>query len=84
MSVFNYKNKSKHTESTMFLNNEGMSPIQRFETVKYRQFDKLTEKLLGFFWRPEEVDLLRDAKDFKELTDFENTFLLVILKGKYY
>ena len=44
---------------------------QRYDTMKYRQFDKLTDKQLGFFWRPEEVDILKDSKDFKELTDWE-------------
>jgi ribonucleoside-diphosphate reductase beta chain len=80
MSVFNYKNKAKHTESTMFLDPEGMSPLQRFETLKYRQFEKLTEKMVGFFWQPTEIDLLRDAKDFKELTEFEKHIFTSNLK----
>ena len=37
--------------------------------LKYKQFDKLTDKQLGFFWNPEEVDVLKDANDFKNLTD---------------
>ena len=44
--------------------------MQRYDTIKYRAFDKLTDKQLGF-WRPEEVDILKDAKDFKELSDNE-------------
>jgi hypothetical protein len=71
MSVFNIDNKTKHTEALAFLDTGGSVSIQRYETLKYRQFDKLTDKQLGFFWRPEEVDVLRDAKDFKELTPFE-------------
>ena len=70
MSVFNIDNKKKHTEALMFLDPAGTPTVQRYETLKYRQFDKLTDKQLGFFWRPEEVDVLRDAKDFKELTSF--------------
>ena len=48
---------------------------QRFDVVKYKQFEKLTEKQLGSFWRPEEVDILKDAKDFKDPTDFEKHIL---------
>ena len=67
MSVLNTANRD-HTTSLAFLDPAGGVGIQRYDTLKYRQFDKLTDKQLGFFWRPEEVDVLRDAKDFKELT----------------
>jgi ribonucleoside-diphosphate reductase beta chain len=80
MSVFNITNKKKHTESLAFLDSSGPVNVQRYETLKYRQFDKLTDKQLGFFWRPEEVDLLRDAKDFKELTSFEKHIFTSNLK----
>lgn len=80
MSVFNLNNKKKHTEALAFLDPTGPANIQRYETLKYRQFDKLTDKQLGFFWRPEEVDLLRDAKDFKELTPFEKHIFTSNLK----
>jgi len=80
MSVFNINNKQKHTEALAFLDANGSVSIQRYETLKYRQFDKLTDKQLGFFWRPEEVDVLRDAKDFKELTPFEQHIFTSNLK----
>jgi ribonucleoside-diphosphate reductase beta chain len=48
--------------------------------MKYKQFDKLTEKQLGFFWRPEEVDILRDSKDFKDLTAHEQHIFTSNLK----
>jgi ribonucleoside-diphosphate reductase beta chain len=54
--------------------------MQRYDTLKYRQFDKLTDKQLGFFWRPEEVDVLRDAKDFKDLTPHEQHIFTSNLK----
>ena len=54
--------------------------MQRYDTLKYRQFDKLTDKQLGFFWRPEEVDVLRDAKDFKDLTAWEQHIFTANLK----
>jgi len=80
MSVFNINNKKKHTEALMFLDPSGPVTVQRYETLKYRQFDKLTDKQLGFFWRPEEIDIMRDAKDFKELTDFEQHIFTSNLK----
>lgn len=80
MSVFNINDKTKHTEKLAFLDKSGATAVQRYETLKYRQFDKLTDKQLGFFWRPEEVDVLRDAKDFKELTDFEQHIFTSNLK----
>lgn len=68
MAVLN-TTKHNHIEKMAFF--DGDLGMQRYDTVKYRQFDKLTDKQLGFFWRPEEVDILKDAKDFKELTDHE-------------
>ena len=79
MSVFNLK-KTDHTKSLAFLDSNGTPAIQRYDILKYKQFDKLTDKQLGFFWRPEEVDVLRDAKDFKELTDFEKHIFTSNLK----
>jgi ribonucleoside-diphosphate reductase beta chain len=80
MSVFNINNKKKHTEALMFLDPSGPVTVQRYETLKYRQFDKLTDKQLGFFWRPEEIDIVRDSKDFKELTEFEQHIFTSNLK----
>jgi ribonucleoside-diphosphate reductase beta chain len=40
--------------------------------MKYPWIDKLTERQLGFFWVPQEIDLSKDAIDFRErLTDNE-------------
>ena len=80
MSVFNINNKKDHTQALAFLDESGTQPIQRYDVLKYRQFDKLTDKQLGFFWRPEEVDVLRDAKDFKELTEHEQHIFTSNLK----
>ena len=71
MSVFDVENRVDHTKVTAFLDPSGGPTIQRYDTLKYKQFDQLTDKQLGFFWRPEEVDIYQDAKDFKSLTDHE-------------
>jgi ribonucleoside-diphosphate reductase beta chain len=54
--------------------------IARYDKQRYPTFEKLTEKQLGFFWRPEEVDLSRDGKDFKGLTDNEKHIFTSNLK----
>ena len=80
MSVLNLKKNRDHTTSLAFVDPNGGVGMQRYDTLKYRQFDKLTDKQLGFFWRPEEVDVLRDAKDFKDLTDHEQHIFTSNLK----
>lgn len=80
MSVFNLNDTKKHTEKLAFLDSTGPAAVQRYETLKYKQFDKLTKNQLGFFWQPEEVDVVLDAKDFKELTDFEQHIFTSNLK----
>ena len=78
MSVLNTNNYN-HTQSKMFFDEEELG-MQRFDTLKYRAFDKLTDKQLGFFWRPEEVDILRDANDFKDLSEHEQHIFTSNLK----
>jgi ribonucleoside-diphosphate reductase beta chain len=79
MSVLNTTN-SDHTKAKMFLDsNEGIG-MQRYDVLKYKSFDKLTDKQLGFFWRPEEIDVLRDAADFKGLTEHEQHIFTSNLK----
>ena len=71
MSVFDVNNRADHTAVASFMDPTGGPTIQRYDTLKYKQFDQLTDKQLGFFWRPEEVDIYQDAKDFKALTEHE-------------
>ncbi len=39
--------------------------VARYDQQKYDIFEKLIEKQLSFFWRPEEVDVSRDRIDFQ-------------------
>ena len=80
MSVFNADKKGNHTEALAFLDPEGGVAIQRYDNLKYRKFDQLTDKQLGFFWRPEEVDVYKDAKDFKDLNEHERHIFTSNLK----
>ena len=80
MSVFDVHNKQDHTQVLAFLDPSGGPTIQRYDTLKYKQFDQLTDKQLGFFWRPEEVDIYKDASDFKSLTAHEQHIFTSNLK----
>ena len=80
MSVFNSQNKTDHTKALAFMDPAGSVAIQRYDMLKYKQFDKLTDKQLGFFWRPEEVDVTKDSNDFKNLTDNERHIFTSNLK----
>ena len=80
MGVFDVNNRADHTSVSSFLDPTGGPTIQRYDTLKYKQFDQLTDKQLGFFWRPEEVDIYQDAKDFKALTEHEQHIFTSNLK----
>ena len=41
--------------------------IQRYDEYKYPVFEKLTQQMLGYFWRPEEVSLQKDRADYEAL-----------------
>ena len=41
--------------------------VARFDQQKFEIFEKLTEKQLSFFWRPEEIDVSKDKIDFGKL-----------------
>lgn len=77
MTVFNPDNK--HSLKTKMFFDNGTS-IARYDILKYEQFDTLTEKQLGFFWRPEEVNLSKDIKDFRELNSHEQHIFTSNLK----
>ncbi|HMI76858.1 MAG TPA: class Ia ribonucleoside-diphosphate reductase subunit beta [Buchnera sp. (in: enterobacteria)] len=54
--------------------------ISRYDQQKYEIFEKLIEKQLSFFWRPEEIDLSRDRIDFESLPKHEQHIFLSNLK----
>jgi len=76
-SVFQRKDKS-HLSSLMFF--DGSIDIARYDQVKYPILEKLTDKQLGFFWRPEEVDISKDRTDFHKLTPHEQHIFTSNLK----
>ena len=54
--------------------------VSRYDQQKYPIFEKLIEKQLSFFWRPEEVDVSKDRLDFQALPEHEKHIFLSNLK----
>ncbi|HGN1705534.1 TPA: class Ia ribonucleoside-diphosphate reductase subunit beta [Providencia rettgeri] len=54
--------------------------VARYDQQKYPIFEKLIEKQLSFFWRPEEVDVSRDRIDYNALPDHEKHIFISNLK----
>lgn len=54
--------------------------VSRYDQQRYPIFEKLIEKQLSFFWRPEEIDVSKDRIDFESLPDHEKHIFLSNLK----
>ena len=75
------QHKKKHAYTTFYMqkNNPLIEPmffgnpvnVSRFDQQKHTIFERLIEKQLSFFWRPEEVDLSRDRIDFQAFSAAE-------------
>jgi len=63
-SIFNQTVNDTLTEPMFFGDSVN---VARFDQQKFEVFEKLTEKQLSFFWRPEEIDVSKDKIDFAKL-----------------
>jgi ribonucleoside-diphosphate reductase beta chain len=63
---YNLVNKTDYVNRKMFLDPAGPVTIQRFEEVKYNKIADYEKTARGFFWVPEEINLSKDANDFKD------------------
>lgn len=54
--------------------------VARYDIQRYPFFEKLIEKQLSFFWRPEEIDLSKDRIDFAQLPAHEQHIFVSNLK----
>jgi len=64
MTVFNDTKVDTKTQPMFFGQPLG---VQRYDNYKYPVFEKLTNQMLGYFWRPEEVSLQKDRGDYQSL-----------------
>jgi ribonucleoside-diphosphate reductase beta chain len=77
-SVFDSTNKKDHLKTRLFFDNA--PTIARFDKQKYPFLEKLTRSSMGFFWTPEEVELMKDSKDFRDLNSHEQHIFTSNLK----
>ncbi|WP_426416485.1 class Ia ribonucleoside-diphosphate reductase subunit beta [Aestuariirhabdus sp. LZHN29] len=54
--------------------------VLRFDEQRYPIFERLTDKQLSFFWRPEEIDVSKDRLDFQSLPEHERHIFLANLR----
>jgi len=66
---YDLSTKTDYLSRRMFLDPAGPVTIQRFEEVRYRKIQDFEAMARGFFWQPEEVNLTKDAQDFKEASE---------------
>ena len=76
-SVFKINTKG-HMEKDLFFD-EGVD-IARYDIVKYPPLQKLYEKMLSFYWTPDEIDVTKDKIDFGKLTKNEQHIFTSNLK----
>jgi ribonucleoside-diphosphate reductase beta chain len=78
--TLNSNNRSDNAQNQIFLDQSGTTTVARYDNIKYRVFDRLTENQLSFFWRPAEVDVTKDQKDFRSLSANEQHIFTSNLK----
>ncbi|CAM3582921.1 Ribonucleoside-diphosphate reductase 1 subunit beta [Vibrio aerogenes CECT 7868] len=76
-STFTQK-KNDQLKEPMFLGQP--VNVARYDQQKYEIFEKLIEKQLSFFWRPEEVDISSDRIDYNNLPEHEKHIFISNLK----
>jgi ribonucleoside-diphosphate reductase beta chain len=54
--------------------------VSRYDQQRFINFEKLIEKQLSFFWRPEEVDVSKDRADWQRLSESEKHIFISNLK----
>lgn len=76
-TTFNQEVTDTMTEP-MFMGNP--VNVARYDQQKHQIFEKLIEKQISFFWRPEEVDVSKDRVDFQQLSAAEQHIFISNLK----
>jgi ribonucleoside-diphosphate reductase beta chain len=62
---------SLSTQSDRLFFGESGHGIARYDVVRYPQLLKLNEKMQSFFWRPVEIDMSMEKKEFDRMTGAE-------------
>ena len=61
-TVFN-RNEVDFTKQHMFFGED--QNVQRYDQFRYPEFDKLRQRMQGYFWRPDEISLQKDRADYQ-------------------
>ena len=72
------RNKNDQLKEPMFFGQN--VNVARYDQQKHEAFEKLIEKQLSFFWRPEEIDVSKDAIDYRNLPEHEKHIFISNLK----
>ena len=72
------KEKNDPLKETMFFGNP--VNVARYDQQKFEIFEKLIEKQLSFFWRPEEIDVSKDRIDYNKMSEHEKHIFISNLK----
>ena len=76
-TIFNEKNVDTTKQPIFFGEELG---LQRFDRLKYPKFLRLYKDQISFIWRPGEISLIQDAKDYQGLTENEKFIFTSNLK----
>jgi len=76
-STFNQE-KNDPLKEPMFFGNP--VNVARYDQQKFEIFEKLIEKQLSFFWRPEEIDVSKDRIDYNRMSEHERHIFISNLK----
>lgn len=76
-TVFN-KNEFDFMQQPMFLGEQ--VNVARYDKMRHRKFEQLTEAQHSFFWRPQEINLSKDRADFMLLPEHEQHIFVSNLK----
>lgn len=76
-TVFNTKPVDILSEPMFFGSGLGLA---RYDIQRHRTFEELIEKQLGFFWRPEEVNLMTDRAQYEKLPAHQQNIFINNLK----
>ena len=79
MSQFSIFPREKNTFDSYMFFGQNVN-VARYDEQKYPVFERLTEKQLSFFWRPEEIDVSKDRIDYQSLPENEKHIFISNLK----
>ena len=75
-----YKVLSLTTNNDKLFFGDSGHGISRYDVVRYPILQKLNNKMQGFFWRPNEIDMSQEKRSFEKMTNAEQFVFTANLK----